>query len=61
MQKLPYANFQWHYTQMTEKKVLKYSDDHEAGYILEVDLEYTEEIHALHYGLSVSARDYDSQ
>ena len=45
--KLPYDNFQWHYTQITEKKVMKYTDDDEVGYILEVDLEYPEEIHDL--------------
>ena len=46
--KLPYDNFQWHYTQNTENKVMKYTDDDEVGYILEVDLEYPEEIHDLH-------------
>ena len=46
--KIPYDNFQWHYTQITEKKVMKYSDDDEVGYILEVDLEYPKEIHDLH-------------
>ena len=46
--KLPYDNFQWHYTQITEKKVMKYTDEDEVGYILEVDLEYPEDIHDLH-------------
>ena len=46
--KLPYKNFKWVYTKFDEKKVKKYKDDDETGYILEVDLEYPKEIHDLH-------------
>ena len=46
--KLPYKNFEWNYTKITENKILNYTDNDEVGYILEVDLEYPEEIHDLH-------------
>ena len=46
--KLPYKNFEWHYTKITENKILNYTDNDDIGYILEVDLEYPEEIHDLH-------------
>ena len=46
--KLPYKNFKWHYTKIDEKKVMKYNDDDDIGFILEVDLEYPKELHDLH-------------
>ena len=46
--KLPFENFNWYFSRMDEKKVLSYSDDDDKGYILEVDLEYPEELHDLH-------------
>ena len=33
---------------MDEKRVMKYSDDDDIGYILEVDLDYPKELHELH-------------
>ena len=35
--KLPYGDVKWYYGRMDEKKVMKYSDDDDVGYILEVD------------------------
>ena len=46
--KLPYADFKWYYGRMDEKRVMKYSDDDDIGYILEVDLDYPKELHDLH-------------
>ena len=46
--KLPLNNFKWHYNKIDEKKIMKYSDDGDVGYILEVDLEYPKELHDLH-------------
>ena len=46
--KLPYGDFKWHYGRMDEKRVMKYSDDDDTGYILEVDLDYPKELHDLH-------------
>ena len=47
-EKLPYADFKWNFSKMDEKKVLKYNDEDDIGYILEVDLDYPETIHDLH-------------
>ena len=46
--KLPYDDFTWYYGRMDEKRVMKYSDDDDIGYILEVDLDYPKELHDLH-------------
>ena len=46
--KLPYDDFKWYYRRMDEKRVMKYSDDDDTGYILEVDLDYPKELHDLH-------------
>lgn len=46
--KLPYKNFEWHYSKVTENKILNYTDNDDVGYIVEVDLEYPEEMHDLH-------------
>ena len=47
--KLPYDDFKWHYGRMDEKRVVKYNDDDDIGYIiLEVDLDYPKELHDLH-------------
>ena len=46
--KLPYDDFEWYYGRMDEKRVMKYSDDDDTGYILEVDLDYPKELHDLH-------------
>ena len=46
--KLPYDDFKWYYGRMDEKRVMKYSDDDDIGYILEVDLDYPKELHDLH-------------
>ena len=31
--KLPFKNFKWHYSKLDEKKILKYSDEDDVGYI----------------------------
>ena len=46
--KLPYDDFKWYYGRIDEKRVMKYSDDDNAGYILEVDLDYPTELHDSH-------------
>ena len=46
--KLPYGDFKWYYGRMDEQRVMKYSDDDDIGYILEVDLDYPKELHDLH-------------
>ena len=46
--KLPYGDFKWYYGRMDEKKILKYCDNDDIGYILEVDLDYLKELHDLH-------------
>ena len=46
--KLPYGVFIWSFGRMDEKRVMKYSDDDDVGYILEVDLDYPKELHDLH-------------
>ena len=46
--RLPFKNFKWHYSKIDEKTILKYSDEDDVGYILEVDLEYPKELHDLH-------------
>ena len=46
--KLPYDDFKWYYGRMDEKRVMKYSDGDDIGYILEVDLDYPKELHDLH-------------
>ena len=46
--KLPYGDFKWYYGRMDEKRVLKYCDDDDIGYILEVDSDYPKELHDLH-------------
>ena len=46
--KLPYDDFKWYHSRMDEKRVMKYSDDDDTGYILEVDLDYPKELHDLH-------------
>ena len=46
--KLPNGDFKWYYGRMDEKRVLKYCDDDDTGYILEVDLDYPKELHDLH-------------
>ena len=46
--KLPYDDFKWYYGRMDEKRVMKYSDDDDIGYILEVDLDCPKELHDLH-------------
>ena len=45
---LPFKNFKWHYSKIDEKKILKYGDEDDVGYILEVDLEYPKDLHDLH-------------
>ena len=46
--KLPYDDFKWYYGRMDEKRVMKYSDDDDIGYILEVDLGFPKDFHDLH-------------
>ena len=46
--KLPYGDFKCYYGRMDENRVMKYSDDDDIGYILEVDLDYPKELHDLH-------------
>ena len=45
-QPLPVSNFKWSETQLDD--ILKTKEDSDKGYILEVDLEYQKELHALH-------------
>ena len=52
--KLPYDDFTWYHGRMDEKRAMKYSDD-DIGYILEVDLDYPKEFHALHKSQSIGA------
>ena len=52
--KLPYDDFKWYYGRMDEKRVMKYSDDDDTGYILEVDLDYLKELHDLHKDYSLA-------
>ena len=58
--KLPLNNFKWHYNKIDEKKIMKYSDDDDVGYILEVDLEYPKELHDLHKDYPLAPENYDS-
>ena len=46
--KLPYKNFKRICTKFDEKKVMRYKDDDDTGYSLEIDLEYPHKIHDLH-------------
>ena len=46
--KPPYAVLKLHYGRMDEKRVIKYSDDDDTGYMLEVDFDYPKELHDLH-------------
>ena len=45
---LPYADFKWNFSKIDEKKILNYNDEDDIGYILEVDLDYPENLHDLH-------------
>ena len=48
-QYLPYANFKWiKNIDKTEQKFMKIKKDSWTGYILEVDLEYPQELHDIH-------------
>ena len=43
---LPYANFKWvKNIDKTEQKLMQIKKDSSTGYILEVDLEYSQELH----------------
>ena len=46
--KLPYDSLKWDYSFLTDKKILNYDEDSDEGYILEVDLQYPEQLHDLH-------------
>ena len=46
--KLPYDNVKWDYSFLTDKKILNHDEDSDEGYILEVDLQYPEQLHDLH-------------
>ena len=46
---LPYANFKWvKNIDKIEQKLMEIKKDSSAGYILEVDLEYPQELHDIH-------------
>lgn len=50
-QYLPLSNFRWRHelvNKMTEENILAIPDDNDEGYVLNVDLEYPEELHDLH-------------
>jgi hypothetical protein len=47
VQRLPYKDFKWN-TTLTEKNVREWKDTSNKGFILEVDLEYPQELHDLH-------------
>ena len=46
--KLPYDDFKLYYGRIDEKRVMKYRDDDDTGYNLEVDLDYPTELHDSH-------------
>jgi len=46
--KFPYNNFKWHYGKINKKKIMKYCDNNNIEYILEIDLNYSKELHNLH-------------
>ena len=49
MEKLPYSDFKWlEIAEMNNLDVTSISDDSETGYVLEVDLEYPEDLHDIH-------------
>ena len=48
-QYLPYANFKWVKSiDNIEQKLMQIKNDSLVGYILEVDLEYLQELHDIH-------------
>ena len=48
-QYLPYANFKWvKNINKIEQKLMQIKKDSSTGYILEIDLEYSEELHDIH-------------
>ena len=48
-QYLPYANFKWvKNINKIEQKLMQIKKDSSTGYILEIDLEYPEELHDIH-------------
>ena len=49
-QPLPISDFKWVKTMPTEKEIMSWQVDRKTGHILEVDLEYPEELHDLHNG-----------
>jgi hypothetical protein len=46
--KFPYDDFKWHYDKMDEKKIMKYCNNDNIKYILEINLDYPKELHDLH-------------
>ena len=50
MQHLPTGNFWWLKRMPTEKEIMSWGEKRRTGAILEVDLEYPEELHDLHNG-----------
>ena len=65
-QSLPTSNFKWmdvssidDWTEFILKQedefILKQEDEHDDGYILQVDLEYPEELHDMHKNLPLSS------
>ena len=46
--KFPYNDFKWHYGKINKKKIMKYCDNNNIKYILEIDLDYSKKLHNLH-------------
>ena len=46
--KFPYDNFKWHYDKINEKNIIKYFNNNIIKYILEINLNYSKELHNLH-------------
>ena len=50
-QYLPITNFKWFKNiDKIEQKFMRIKNNSSTGYVLEVDLEYTQELHDIHYG-----------
>ena len=54
-QSLPTSNFRWlSTTEVNRFDIFRIENDYKKGYVMEVDLEYPEELHNLHNDLSLA-------